>query len=60
MAEHGHNHTDEQHGHGSARGKMDISEHVATWHAFWNVSVWSVAGLMGLALLLAIFRTHNG
>jgi hypothetical protein len=30
------------------------------WHSFWNVSVWSVVGLIGIALLLALFRTHNG
>ncbi len=58
MADHGHNHAD--HHHGSTRGKMDISEHVAMWHSFWNVTVWSVVGLAGIALLLAIFRTHNG
>ena len=39
---------------------MDISEHVKMWNAFWNVSKWSVAALLVLAALLAIFRTHNG
>jgi hypothetical protein len=58
MADHGHTHAD--HHHAAPRGKMDISEHVAMWHAFWNVTVWSVVGLVGIALLLAIFRTHNG
>jgi hypothetical protein len=60
MAEHGHHHPHDHAHDDSSAGTMDISDHVATWHAFWNVSKWSAAGLIGLALLLAIFRTHNG
>lgn len=39
---------------------MDISDKVQSWIAFWNVTKWGVVSLMGLAVLLAIFRTHNG
>ena len=44
----------------SSGGSMDISYHVKTWHAFWNGAKWSVVGLVILAALLFIFRTHNG
>ena len=52
-----HHHTSDNH---SAGGSMDITEHVKMWHAFWNVSKWAVVGLILLAALLFIFRTHNG
>ena len=39
---------------------MDMTEKTASWIAFWNVSKWGVVSLIGLAILLAIFRTHNG
>ena len=59
MADHGH-----QHGHGhtepSSHGTMDMTEKVHTWLTFWNATKYSVLVLIGLALLLAIFRTHNG
>jgi len=44
----------------SSGGTMDIRDHVKTWHAFWNGAKWSVIGLIVLAALLFIFRTHNG
>jgi hypothetical protein len=43
-----------------AGGTMDISEHVKTWEAFWAASKWGVVSLVVLAVLLFIFRTHNG
>jgi hypothetical protein len=59
MADHG-----SQHGHGHAEepshGSMDMTEKVQTWLAFWNATKYSVFILVGLAVLLAIFRTHNG
>ena len=39
---------------------MDISDHVKTWLAFWNGAKWSVVAILVLAMLLAVFRTHNG
>ena len=39
---------------------MDMAEKNASWIAFWNGSKWGVVSLIGLAILLAIFRTHNG
>jgi hypothetical protein len=59
MADHGHHHG---HGHSeqSSHGTMDMTEKVQTWLAFWNAVKYSVFTLVGLALLLAIFRTHNG
>jgi len=39
---------------------MDITDKVQSWHVFWNVSKWGVVSLIGLAIILAIFRTHNG
>ncbi len=55
MAEH--NHSTDDHAPG---GSMDITEHVKTWHAFWNGAKWSTLGLIIIAALLFIFRTHNG
>jgi hypothetical protein len=59
MADHGH-----QHGHGHteqpSHGSMDMTEKVQTWLAFWNATKYSVLVLVGMAILLAIFRTHNG
>lgn len=42
------------------KGTMDISEHMKMWLAFWNGAKWSAAGILVVAALLAIFRTHNG
>ena len=56
MAEDAH-HADEP-GAGNA-GTMDIRDHVKTWLAFWVGVKWSVAGLLLIAIFLAIFRTHN-
>ena len=39
---------------------MDMAEKVASWLAFWNTTKWAVVSILGLAILLAIFRTHNG
>ena len=51
-------------GHGShdepAAGTMDMSDHIKTWHAFWNGTKYSVLGLLVIAAILALFRTHNG
>jgi hypothetical protein len=52
-------------GHGShdeaaTAGTMDISDHIKTWHAFWNGTKYSVVGLIVIAAILALFRTHNG
>ena len=44
----------------ATEGTMDISEHVKTWLAFWKGVQYSAAGVLLLAALLAIFRTHNG
>jgi uncharacterized integral membrane protein len=44
----------------STGGTMDITDHVKTWLAFWAGVKWSVIGLIILAVLLFIFRTHNG
>jgi hypothetical protein len=44
----------------SAGGTMDIADHVKMWNAFWNTSKWGVIALVILAVLLFIFRTHNG
>ena len=41
-------------------GTMDIKDHVQTWLAFWKGTVYSVAALAVLGLLLFLFRTHNG
>jgi hypothetical protein len=56
MAEKGH------HGHTepASGGSMDMTEKVETWLAFWNTAKYSVAAILVLAVLLAIFRTHNG
>jgi Bacterial aa3 type cytochrome c oxidase subunit IV len=58
MADHGHHreHSKDD----SSGGTMDISDHIATWHAFWNGTKYSAIGLLVLAALLALFRTHNG
>lgn len=42
------------------RGTMDISDHVKMWLAFWNTAKYSLAGILVIVGLLAIFRTHNG
>lgn len=42
------------------KGTMDISDHVKMWLAFWNGAKYSVAGIVVIVALLAIFRTHNG
>ena len=42
------------------KGTMDISEHVKMWLTFWNGAKYSVAGIVVIVVLLAIFRTHNG
>ena len=52
---------DNHHPHGeNAQGSMDITDHVKMWHAFWNTAKWSTFALIGLAVLLFLFRTHNG
>jgi hypothetical protein len=40
-------------------GTMDISEHMKTWLGFWAGVKWGSVALIVLAILLAIFRTHN-
>jgi hypothetical protein len=47
-------------GDSSTGGSMDITDHVKTWLAFWSAAKWSSAALIVLAVLLFIFRTHNG
>lgn len=42
------------------KGTMDISEHVKMWLTFWSGAKYSVAGIVVIVVLLAIFRTHNG
>ena len=54
-SEHGHNHADDVSG-----GTMDITDKVETWLTFWNAAKYSVIVILGLAIVLAIFRTHNG
>ena len=39
---------------------MDITEHTKMWLAFWNGAKWSVVGLIVIAAVLYMFRTHNG
>src|SRR6266576_3048725 len=52
---------DHQHGSDhSTGGSMDIQDHVKTWLAFWAGVKWSVMILVILAVLLFLFRTHNG
>ena len=58
MDNHGHKHPHSNDD--SSAGTMDISDHIATWHAFWNTTKYSCIALLVLAGLLAIFRTHNG
>jgi hypothetical protein len=58
MADHGHNHPHEDKK--PSGGTMDIKDHIETWNAFWNGTKYSVIALLALAVLLAIFRTHNG
>ena len=40
-------------------GSMDLTNHVKTWLAFWRGVEISSACLIALAILLAIFRTHQ-
>jgi hypothetical protein len=54
-AHHGHGHAEPESG-----GTMDMTEKVQTWLAFWNVAKYSAAAILLLAVLLAVFRTHNG
>ena len=54
MAEHSHPSTD------APKGTMDITQHVKMWLTFWSLAKWSTAGVLAIAALLAIFRTHNG
>jgi hypothetical protein len=56
MAEHNHHPATDT----PAAGTMDITDKLATWNAFWNGAKWSVVGLILIAAMLAIFRTHNG
>ncbi len=56
----GHSHDGHSHDEPHTAGSMDISDHIKTWHAFWNASKYSVAGLILIAAILALFRTHNG
>jgi hypothetical protein len=58
MADHGRHH--KQPNEDSSGGTMDISDNIATWNAFWNGTKYSAAGLLMMATLLALFRTHNG
>jgi hypothetical protein len=44
----------------NAGGTMDISDHTATWLAFWNASKWTAVALAVLAFLLLVFRTNDG
>ena len=61
MADKGHHaHAGHSHDEHAAPGSMDISDHIKTWHAFWNTTKYSVAGLILIAAILALFRTHNG
>ena len=39
---------------------MDMDEKIQSWLAFWKATKYSVAAILALAILLAIFRTHNG
>jgi len=39
---------------------MDMTEKLEAWLAFWNTAKYAVIGILVLAVLLAIFRTHNG
>jgi hypothetical protein len=52
---HGQGHTDP-----SSGGTMDMTEKLEAWLAFWNTAKHAVIGILVLAVLLAIFRTHNG
>jgi Bacterial aa3 type cytochrome c oxidase subunit IV len=38
----------------------DMAEHVKTYQAFLKGTKWSIIGIIIVAALLAIFRTHNG
>jgi hypothetical protein len=56
MADKGHHAHDDR----SSGATMDITDKVQTWVSFWNATKYSVAGILALAILLAVFRTHNG
>lgn len=43
----------------SGAGTMDLRDHMKTWLAFWAGVKWSAVGLILVAVLLAVFRTHN-
>jgi hypothetical protein len=54
MADEAHN----PHHHPADRGTMDLTDHMKTWLGFWAVIKWSSAGIVLIAILLAIFRTN--
>jgi hypothetical protein len=53
-------HEEDDLAHTGSAGTMDIADKIRTWQAFWNGAKWSVAGIIVIVALLAIFRTHNG
>jgi hypothetical protein len=40
-------------------GSMDISAHMKSYLGFWKAVKWSSLTLILIAILLALFRTHN-
>jgi hypothetical protein len=48
------------HGTPAPAGSMDITDHMKTYLAFWKATKWSAGVLIVIAVLLAVFRTHNG
>jgi hypothetical protein len=50
---------DDLHHEPAPAGSMDITDHMKTYLAFWKATKWGAIGLIVIAILLAIFRTHN-
>ena len=45
--------------HGYEPGKMDIRDHVKTWHGFVKFAKWGLIFNLLIMIFLAIFRTHG-
>ena len=50
---------DNAHGGHADSGSMDMKDHVETWHSFTKGVKWSIIGLVIIAVILFIFRTHG-
>jgi hypothetical protein len=43
---------------GGTEGTVDLTAHMRTWLGFWAGVKWSVIVIVGLLILLALFRTN--